>query len=382
MKRLAFWMLVVFLSGACRAQTGPEASFEAIAKKGIDEVYNLEFEKADADFDRLVAMAPANPAGHFFHAMVLWWKIMIDIDNEQYDRQFYDSLDSVIDLCDAVLKKDEDNVDAIFFKGGAIGFKGRLAFHRDDYLAAANAGRKALPLVQAAQELAPDNIDILLGSGMYNYYADVIPQEYPFLKPVLLFIPPGDKKRGLEQLKLASEKGRYASTEAAYLLMQIYMYYEKDYTQALRIVIGLHDRYPNNMLFYKLVGRCDVLLGDWTASEQVFSDILARVQKGERGFDALAEREAEYYLGQYALFMRQLDSSLKHFYHCDEMSRSLDKNGPSGFMIMANLRIGNVYDLQGKRDLAIVQYQKVTGWHDYKGSSGQAEQYLKTPYTQ
>ena len=382
MKRFGLCVMVMLIVSPCRAQVSADGQFISIAKKGIDEVYNLEFEKASADFDRLVTMAPDHPAGHFFHAMVLWWKIVIDIDNDRYDREFYDSLDTVIDLCDAILKKDENNVDAIFFKGGAIGFKGRLAFHRDDYLTAANAGRKALPLVRRAQDLAPDNKDVLLGSGMYNFYADVIPQEYPFLKPLLLFIPPGDKKKGLEQLKLAADNGRYASTEASYLLVQVYLYYEKDYAQALRIVNGLHERYPNNMLFYKLLGRCDVLLGDWPAAERVFSDIVNRTRKGERGFDAVAEREAEYYLGQYDMTMRHLDASLNHFYHCDEMSRSLDRDGPSGFMIMANLKIGNAYDLQGKRDLAIGQYKKVEGWKDYKGSAGQAEQYLKTPYTQ
>jgi tetratricopeptide (TPR) repeat protein len=364
------------------AQHSEDSLFDAVAKKGISEVYDLEFENANQEFDRLVLMDPGNPAGHFFHAMVIWWEIMIDIDNEQYDREFYDSLDVVIDMCDAILKKDEDNVNAIFFKGGAIGFKGRLKFHRDDYLAAANAGRKALPLVAAAQELAPTNVDILLGAGMYNYYADVIPEEYPFLKPMLLFIPSGDKKKGIEQLRTASEKGKYASAEAAYLLMQIYLYYEKDYAQAHRIVQDLHTRFPKNMLFYKILGRCDVLLGDWAGATRIFEDIIARVRKGERGFDVAAEREAEYYLGQYALNIRQGEGALKHFFRCDELSRPIDKNGPSGFMIMANLRMGNIYDLQGKRDLAIAQYQKVAGWKDYKGSVGLAEQYLRIPYTQ
>jgi len=33
-------------------------------------------------------------------------------------------------------------------------------------------------------------------NGMYNYYADVIPKEYPFVKPLILFIPGRDKQKG------------------------------------------------------------------------------------------------------------------------------------------------------------------------------------------
>jgi tetratricopeptide (TPR) repeat protein len=236
--------------------------------------------------------------------------------------------------------------------------------------------------VQEAMEFAPGNYDVLLGAGMYNYYADVIPQEYPFLKPVLLFIPPGDKKKGIEQLKLASQKGRYAATEAAYFLMQLYFYYEKDYAQAFEVGQRLHDRYPNNVLFHKFLGRCSVLMNNWQLSQQVFSDIVARAQKGQRGYNAVAEREAEYYLGQYDLNLKRLDDALRHLYRCDELSRTLDRSGPSGFMVMSNIRIGNVFDIQGKRDVAVRQYQKVASWKDYKGSVATAEQFMKIPYTQ
>jgi tetratricopeptide (TPR) repeat protein len=374
--------LGLFLRCPLEAQVNPDTAFDAVAKRGIDEVYNLEFERADSDFTQLVRLNPNRPVGHFFSAMVLWWRIMIDLDNEQYDNEFFTALDNVIEMCDSILDKNENDVDAIFFKGGAIGFKGRLKFHRDDYLAAANAGRKALPLVQEAIDLAPRNYDILLGAGMYNYYADVIPQEYPFLKPVLLFIPPGDKKKGIEQLKLASQKGRYASVEAAYFLMQLYFYYEKDYTQALEIARRLHDRYPNNMLFHKFLGRCYVLTNNWQMVHQAFGDVVARVQMGQRGYNAVAEREAEYYLGQYDMNVRQFDNALNHFFRCDELSRTLDRSGPSGFMVMSNVRIGNVFDMQGKRAFAIKQYQKVSAWKDYKGSVSMAEQFIKTPYAQ
>jgi hypothetical protein len=85
------------------AQPERDAEFEACTQHGINALYNLAFEDAERDFRKLVELRPAHPAGPFFLAMVQWWKILIDLDNEQYDDQFHESLDHVIDLCDDML---------------------------------------------------------------------------------------------------------------------------------------------------------------------------------------------------------------------------------------------------------------------------------------
>src|SRR5512137_3052250 len=77
-----------------------DKGLEEIARRGIDEVYNLEFEKAEADFNEIVRQRPQNPAGYAFLAMTDWWRILIDLDNTQYDDRFHEMLDHVIELCD------------------------------------------------------------------------------------------------------------------------------------------------------------------------------------------------------------------------------------------------------------------------------------------
>ncbi len=368
----------VLLPGKARSADS-NASVDALVQEGISEVYNLRFEEAEKDFSTLCALRPHDPAGPFFLAMIDWWRIVIDIDNTQYDDRFYGEMDNVVAMCDSILERNPNDVNAIFFKGGAIGFKGRLKFHRNDYLAAANAGRLALPLVQTASELDPDNYDILLGTGMYNYFAEVIPEEYPYIKPLLLFIPSGDKKKGLEQLTLAAEKGKYASVETWYFLLQIYFYYEKDYPKALGIAQQLVHRFPDNVLFERYLGRCESVVGDWYATRTVFEDVAKRAHEGKRGYGANAEREAEYYIGMGYMNSRNYDAALQHFFRCDELSRLLDNRETSGFMVMANLKAGMVFDIQGKRDLALAQYQKVLEMKEFKDSHSQAEQYLKSP---
>jgi len=361
-------------------QGGVDAEFDSIATRGIDYVYNLEFEQADAEFARLITLKPRDPAGHFLSAMVLWWRILIDIENEQYDEQFMEALDRVILMCDSLLDIDENDVTAIFFKGGSIGFQGRLQFHRNDYFSAANAGRRALPLVQIASSLDPDNHDILLGAGIYNYYAEVVPDQYPYLKPLLLFVPPGDRKKGLEQLTLAAEKGKYASVESSYFLMQAYYFYEHDYARALAIALRLTARFPNNMLFQRYLGRCYISLNNWEKGREVFAEIADRARRGDRGYAEPSEREATYYLGMYEMNRRSYQKALEHFYRCDELSRGLDGRRASGFMVMANLKVGMIYDKLSRRKLAIEQYEKVLEMEEFRNSHEEAERYLESPF--
>ncbi len=383
MLRMTYLIILLFLAAGPREARGqwigdPEG--EVHTRRGIDDVYNLRFDSARAEFQYLVHTQPDHPAGYFFLAMVDWWRIMSDFNNTSYDDRFLSQLDRVIDLCDKRLDKNENDIAALFFKGGALGFKGRLHGNREDWVKAANDGRQALPIVQKAYKLAPDNNDILLGIGIYNYYAAVIPDQYPFVKPLMIFFPEGDRQKGMAQLLQASEKALYANTEATYFLMQIYQNFEKRYDDALKLAIALHTRYPSNPMFHRYVGRCYASTGHWDEARGIFTDILKNAQSHTTGYDSYTEREAQFYIGVYEMNNGRVDSALSSFYRVDEISRTLDRSEQSGFMSMANLRIGMIYDVQKKRDLAVSQYKKVLDMKNFQDAHDQAERYLKTPY--
>lgn len=357
-----------------------DPEIEAKLQKGIDYIYNISFDSARAQFKQVVKLKPDHPAGYFFLATVEWWSILIDINNTSRDDRFYSMLDRVVDICDRRLDKDEHDVSALFFKGGALGFQGRLHGNREDWVKAANAGRQALPIVREAYKLAPENNDILLGIGIYNYYADIVPDKYPFVKPFMVFFPKGDKKKGIEQLRKASEKATYANVEATYFLLQLLQNYEGRYEEALALALKLHNRYPRNPVFDKYVGRCYIAMNQTANAEQTFNDILQKVKNHQAGYADLIEREAHYYLGFNDFNNAKYDEALRHLYRCDELSRTLEKDEQTGFMVLANLRIGMVYDMQMKRQLAIDQYNKVLKMDDFQNAHEQAQRYLKIPF--
>ena len=72
-------------------------------------------------------MCPDHPVGYFFRAMIQWERIISNFDDESQDEKLYKLLDTVVEVCEKRLDENPEDVAAMFFKGGAIGFRGTFA---------------------------------------------------------------------------------------------------------------------------------------------------------------------------------------------------------------------------------------------------------------
>jgi len=373
--KLVFFFFLLSLSAFPQ-----DAKFDSLTTNGIKQIYNIQFDDAEKTFRTLIADYPQHPAGRFFLAMIDWWRILLDIDNESYDDIFYQKLEDVIFQCDGILKKDETNVDALFFKGGAIGFRGRLRALRESWLKAADDGREALPIVERAAKLNPKNQDVQLGFGIYNYYAAVIPDQYPLVKPLMMFFPSGDKAKGIEQLKNTAANGKYAKYEAQYFLMTLNFQYENNPYEADTYAKMLTAQFPANPNFERWSGRIAVRKGETARYFQIFSDVLGKCEKKQNGYNKVVEREADYYLGLYYKTISKSDSSIIFFDKSLQISMLLDKDETSGFQINSVLYLGMMNDALNKRDKAIEFYNRVLDLKECGSSKELAKQYLQTPF--
>ncbi|MFA3782162.1 tetratricopeptide repeat protein [Melioribacteraceae bacterium 4301-Me] len=380
MKLKIIFVLLLFLPAFVNAQDYDWVKFDSLLITGINQIYSLEFNKAEKTFDIVEKDYPTHPAGKFFKAMITWWKILVDLENESYDNKFFSQLESVIDMCNNILDKNPKNADAIFYKGGALGFRGRLRAIRESWFKAALDGKEALPLVFKAYELNPNNIDLQLGFGIYNYYAEVIPEKYPAVKPFMIFFPKGDKNKGLKQLENVAFNGRYAKIESRYFLMTIYFQYEDDMVNARKYAELLVKQFPNNPVFEKYYGTIFVKNNDYISAEKIFRDILIKSQKNYTGYNLRFEREATYYIGMYFKLANRPDSTAFYFQKCVDISKKVDKDEESGFQINATLYLAMAYDQLGLREKAVKYYNDVLNMKERGDSHSQAEKYLKIPY--
>lgn len=372
MKKTLFLVILIAFNSLA------QSSFDDRVKEGIKQIYNIKFDDAEKSFRSLMADYPAHPSGRFFLAMIDWWKILLDLENEEHDDIFFQKLEDVIFQCDEILKKDKSNVDALFFKGGAIGFRGRLRALRESWLKAADDGREALPIVERAAGLDPENVDVQLGFGIYNYYADVIPAEFPLIKPLMIFFPSGDKKKGIEQLKITAKNGKYAKYEAQYFLMTLYYRYESDMIAADKFAGSLLAEFPDNPVFQRWRGRIAVRRGDWQLADTLFQNVLLKAEKKYPGYNSASSvREAAYYVAYNARDYGLLDSAKTFFELCYNLSTQIDKKEESGFQVNSVVYLAMIEEASGRNESAIELYERVLKMRDYGNSHSIAEVNLR-----
>ncbi|MBS4029748.1 MAG: hypothetical protein KGZ58_14080 [Ignavibacteriales bacterium] len=222
----------------------------------IPLIYHCRFDEAENIFDSIIIEYPSEPEGYFFSAMVTYWKILMDRENTQFDEKYFSQIEKTIEVCDKKLDSNENDVNAMFYKGGALGYRGRLEVHRKSWLSAILDGKKGLSLMMEAYERDKKNTDTFLGIGLYQYYAEAIPEEFPIVKPLMWFLPSGDKEKGIEFLTRASKEGRFTNIEATYFLLQIRFRFENDYEKALPLAEELHNGFLENPLFKRIYEKC------------------------------------------------------------------------------------------------------------------------------
>lgn len=379
--KIKFLFPVIFIAAfQISAQSYDWVRHDSLVKAGVNQIYGIESDKAEKTFDIVVKEYPTHPSGKFFKAMITWWRILLNLDDESMDEKFYDQLEEVIDICDDILDNNENHSDAIFFKGGALGFRGRLLAIRESWFKAALDGKEGLALVFKAYEANPKNPDVQLGFGIYHYYADVIPQRYPAVKPFMVFFPKGDKNRGLKELENVAWNGRYARLESRYFLMTLNFQFEENMNEARKWGDILLKDFPNNPNFQKYYGLTFVKENNYKQAAEIFEDIFNKCENNKPGYNKRFKREASYYLAMDFKIRERVDSAAHYFEISEKLSRELDKGNESGFLINTVFYLGMLYDQMGMREKAIRYYKETLNLKDRNDSHKYAELYLKSPY--
>lgn len=349
-------------------------------KRGLDLLYNMRSDNANAIFQRIDDRYPDHPIGPYLQGLNLWWTIMLDLTNTDHDAAFFDLMNEVIDRSEALLDDNPDHFDALLFKAAAHGFKARLASNRHNWWKALRNGQKAIgPARRVATIAPPDNADYVFGKGLYDYYTAILEKEYPVVKTFTWMIPDGNRERGLRLLKLTANEGYYVKTEALYYLTQVHYLYEDDYVASRRYVRRLRERHPDNPYFHNFEGRVYARWNRWNQAEEVFSEVVARCEQDQSGYNVHMEEIAQLYLGRARLYDDDYDGALQHLGRLERLTdRDIENNR---YRILGFLYQGMVLDAMGRRKLAKNKYRAVLDMDDPVGVHDRAENYLDEPYS-
>lgn len=375
MKRIVIYIFLFLISTASYSQVN-----DYLLDRGINFIYRVQFDSAQMQFAEFTKQNPDAPEGYFFQAMLEWWKINLDKNNESNDENFTNKVNKALEVCDRILDKDDNNFRATFYKGGALGYRGLLKSIRESWLRAAEDGREALNLLDKAAELQPDNKDALLGIGIYNYFAEYVPDRYPVVKPLMLLFPRGDKVKGLMQIKEVALNSRFAKTEANYILAYLYINYEKNYSEAEAYSRKLFTEFPENAVFERFLYTSYIGLSRFIEAIDGWKKVIEKGAGKQPGYDNKhIQREANYYIAVALFNMKRILEAEVYLKDCESINGEIDKNNESSFTANTFLLLGAFYDAKGNRSRATEYYDRVLAMKDFN-THRPAELYRKNGY--
>jgi tetratricopeptide (TPR) repeat protein len=377
--------ILALLWGALPATARPasildDGAFRADVKTGLDRLYGMDFTGAGETFSRLEARYPGHPAGPFLRALVPWWTLLLDPEDSRHDAELLAAMDKVIRLSEARLRRNPDDMDALFFRTGAHAFRARVYAYRKQWMRAGQDGRRALSNLRKLQKRDPQNVDLQFGIGLFDYLVDVVPRQHRYLRPVAVLFPRGSRTRGLAELERAGKEGRFVQTEAHYALFQIYMTFEKDFGKAMYEVAWLRARHPENSLFKVAEGRVFVRQNRWAEASLIFQEVAERQVNGDPGYSGALAQEALYWLARSEMAAGRYAGALQYLDRLDYLAA--ERNYDAYFRAAGRLRRGMAYDALGRRTDALRCYREVLAMQGAGDTRNRAEELLARPYNQ
>ena len=311
----------------------------------VYNLYNFKYDKAERQFRSLRRRYPNHPMPYFLLGLSQWWKIMPSgIQTKLYDKQFFAYMDTTITKGEAMYKADKKNYEACFFLAAGYGFDARLHAERHDWRKATVSAKRALDYLEKSKEANGLSPEFLFGQALFNYYAVWIPENYPLLKPVLLFFPKGNKQLGLQQLRNVADNGVYVGPEARVFLMRILLNEEDKPEEAMPVARYLATTYPENGYFQRIYANACFRQGEFRECERVSRDILDKLNRGMPGYEANSGRYATYFLG-FLMQNRYKDlTKAKEYYQRCIVFAELNGETNYGFYVFANLALARLAD--------------------------------------
>ena len=326
--------------------------------EAINSMYNFEFRKAHSHFNYLQNKYPWHPLPYLLKGLNYWWQIVPNYLNEEYDEEFLAYMDTTIMTAENI-RDHYNEIEGSFFLAAAYAFEGRLYSERRDYRKAALAGSRSLKYLEDCRGHEDYSPELLFGDALFNYYAEWIREEYPLLRPLMVFFPKGDKKKGIDQLKEVTRNAFYSRTEAQFYLIRILSSGEdRDLSEALRVGEILHHDFPDNPYFHRYYTRLLYQSGRYSKAEKLSLEILDKLEDGKAGYEANSGRYASFFLGHIYEVRRKYEDS-KEYYKKGLVYAKEAEATKMGYYFFSLLHLGLIAKQEGDIDLARDYFKKV-----------------------
>lgn len=308
--RILVTVFIILASGnALLAQTEDSAGLRKSISEGLELIFQGGYTDGASRFEKLSRDYPLSPAGDFYNAVALTWKSYVDAakldqGNRDNDIAIEAFLASAIKKAEArrarAAKSKAEDVEALYYLGSAYSIRSRLSLYQNHAIPAARAARAAQNYFDELIKLDPDYTDAYFASGSIYYQVGVLTDTSIGKVATAMLgaksLPVGDRERGLQYLKTASERAQLARVDAQLALLEIYTFKESSFDLAEPMARKLYEKYPDNQTFARYLLRIYQGQKNRAKLVEVCRRVLARVKENRPNFGSFMKAEAERFM--------------------------------------------------------------------------------------
>jgi len=349
--------------------SAPEKPFHQEVIRGIELLYDLQFEEAEKIFARMVSDNPKKPIGYFYMAMVSWSRLSIGFWDAETLKEYVDRIDLTISVARKRIDHREADSFDYFYLGGALGFKGRFELMRHNWFSSYMLAYEAIEALRKCAKMDPANVDVLLGLGIYDYYTAKLSGVVKLL--TYLFLYKGDKDEGLRKLQTAADHAVYSAIESKSMLLHIYLFMEEDFHKALPFARELAEAFKKNPRYPYFEGIVYIRSGQDGRYREVLEGIRAESARQESTVEAMMWKNQALYLeASYHLFRDRPEQARAKL---DAILAQVEPVTDPAMVAWPLLKKGMSFDLEGQREKALEIYRSILAMPNGAGAQFLAE---------
>ncbi len=368
-------------------------NLDPVVAGGLDRLYNLDFDGALKIFNGVAAAHPQEPMAWNYVLLPtifreLYHQDLLDTTYYAHDsflstkrevavpRATRDEIEmltnKVLGMCDARLKANPNDKNALFSRGYARGLHASFITLVDHaFAAAARQGYQARNDSEAVLKLDPQYADAFMAVGIQQFAVASLPKVVRMVVGIMGV--GGNKDRGLQMLRDDATHGVVTVVQARTAL-SLFLRHDGRYPEALAVQRGLAEQYPHDYLFRLEVANLLKDEGHGAEAMAEYKRVLEDAQKPGYFIDQRLQM-AWFGLADTQRGYNDLTSAAYGYTQAAQQPNCSD-----WLRKRAELNAGQMYDLLHKRDDAVRMYKAAAAPQGDQSQAEAAKRYLRSSF--
>ena len=267
-KAAFFLTILLILSRPAGAQILADTATLSLIRKDVNLIYNFRPDSARLLYEEIAERYSDHPISYILRGLMVYWGNYPLLPSSEIHEEFVKEMGKAIELTEST---EDPSLEAEYLLSNLCARGMLLMFYSDNDMTS-----EIIPLtvktytnVRKSFDYTSSCPDLYYFTGLYNYYREAYPDEYPVYKSLAILFPKGSKTKGIEDLRKCENLSFILSPEASYLLSWIFLNFENNNSSALECNKSIVAKYPRNYMYRAFLIKNLLLMKNYNEAESL-----------------------------------------------------------------------------------------------------------------